>query len=48
MKLDLKISLGRAINVDVRFKTRRVAVLVLVLGINKVGQIDIMISQKDY
>lgn len=44
MKLDLRISLGRAINVDVRFATRRAGALALVL--NKVGQIDIMISQK--
>jgi len=43
MKLGLRISLGRAINVDVRFKTRRAAI-----RINKVGRIDIVISQKDY
>lgn len=40
MKLDLRISLGRAINVDVRFETRSVD------RINKVGQIDIVISQR--
>lgn len=40
MKLDLRISLGRAVNVDVRFETRIAAAP----RINKVGQIDIVIS----
>jgi len=44
MKLDPKISSGRAINVDIYFKMRRAAVLVLRIN----SQINIVISQKDY